>query len=59
MFNDCYLPAMDSCYYNDLIGCDIRIVQTILKHNDIRTTLRYAHVSDKTKRERYERCLVL
>lgn len=35
-------------------GCDIRIVQTILRHNDIRTTLRYAHVSDKTKRERYE-----
>lgn len=40
-------------------GCDIRIVQTILRHNDIRTTLRYAHVSDKTKRERYEQCLAL
>ena len=26
---------------------------------DIRTTLRYAHVSDKTKREKYEQCLTL
>ena len=40
-------------------GCDIRIVKELLRHNDIRTTLRYAHVSDKTKRERYEQCLTL
>jgi integrase/recombinase XerD len=40
-------------------GCDIRIVQDLLRHKDIRTTLRYAHVSDKTKRERYEQCLTL
>lgn len=40
-------------------GADIRIVQEILRHRDIRTTLRYAHVSDKTKRERYETCLKL
>jgi len=40
-------------------GCDIRIVQEILRHNDIRTTLRYAHVSDKTKREKYEQYLTL
>ena len=40
-------------------GCDIRIVQELLRHKDIRTTLRYAHVSDKTKREKYEKCLVL
>ena len=40
-------------------GCDIRIVKDILRHNDIRTTLRYTHVSDKTKRERYEQCLTL
>ena len=38
-------------------GCDIRIVQEVLRHRDIRTTLRYAHVSDKTKREKYERYL--
>jgi len=40
-------------------GCDIRIVQEVLRHKDIRTTLRYAHVSDKTKREMYERYLTL
>jgi integrase/recombinase XerD len=40
-------------------GCDIRIVKDLLRHEDIRTTLRYAHVSNKTKRERYEQCLVL
>lgn len=40
-------------------GCDIRIVKELLRHNDIRTTLRYAHVADKTKRERYEQCLTL
>lgn len=40
-------------------GCDIRIVQQVLRHRDIRTTLRYAHVSDKTKREMYERYLIL
>ena len=40
-------------------GCDIRIVQEVLRHKDIRTTLRYAHVSDKTKREKYEQYLTL
>jgi integrase/recombinase XerD len=40
-------------------GCDIRIVKEILRHRDIRTTLRYAHVSDKTLRERYNQCLTL
>jgi integrase/recombinase XerD len=40
-------------------GCDIRIVQELLRHKDIRTTLRYTHVSDKTKREKYEKFLTL
>ena len=40
-------------------GCDIRIVKEVLRHKDIRTTLRYAHVADKTKRERYDQCLTL
>jgi integrase/recombinase XerD len=40
-------------------GCDIRIVKEVLRHRDIRTTLRYAHVSDKTKREKYEQFLIL
>jgi len=40
-------------------GCDISIVQKILRHNDIKTTLRYAHVNDKTQREAYEKFLTL
>ncbi len=40
-------------------GCDIRIVKEILRHKDIRTTIRYAHVADDTKRSMYDRCLVL
>jgi len=40
-------------------GCDIFIVQKILRHNDIKTTLRYAHVNDKTQREAYEKFLTL
>jgi integrase/recombinase XerD len=40
-------------------GCDIRIVQTLLRHNGIRTTLRYAHVSDKTRQEWYNKTLKL
>lgn len=40
-------------------GCDSRIVKELLRHQDIRTTLRYAHVSDKTKREKYAQYLTL
>jgi integrase/recombinase XerD len=40
-------------------GADVRVVQKILRHNDIKTTLRYTHVSDLTKRTMYDRCLVL
>jgi integrase/recombinase XerD len=40
-------------------GGDIRVVQEILRHADIRTTLRYAHVSDATKREKYNKLLTL
>jgi integrase/recombinase XerD len=40
-------------------GADIRVVQTILRHNDIKTTLRYAHVSDTTKRTMYDKFLVI
>ena len=38
-------------------GCDIRIIKEILRHNDIRTTLRCAHVSDTTRRKSYEKFL--
>jgi integrase/recombinase XerD len=40
-------------------GCDIRIVKELLRHKDIRTTLRYTHVADKTLRERYNQFLTL
>ena len=40
-------------------GCDIRIIKEILRHNDVRTTLKYAHVADHTKRERYDEYLKL
>lgn len=40
-------------------GCDCRIVKEILRHKDIHTTLRYAHVSDKTKRDSYSKYLTL
>ncbi len=38
-------------------GCDIRIVQTLLRHKNIATTTRYTHVSDQTARNWYEKCL--
>jgi integrase/recombinase XerD len=40
-------------------GMDIRIVKDLLRHNDIRTTLRYVFVEDQTKRTMYDRFFVL
>ncbi|KUK43404.1 MAG: Site-specific integrase/recombinase [Methanothrix harundinacea] len=40
-------------------GCDIRVVKEVLRHRDIRTTLRYAHVADKTMRGMYDQHLKL
>jgi integrase/recombinase XerD len=40
-------------------GLDIRIVKDILRHEDIRTTLRYSHVADATKRKMYNEYLQL
>jgi integrase/recombinase XerD len=40
-------------------GFDLRIVKEILRHKDIRTTLRYAHVSDTTKRTIYDKFLTV
>jgi len=40
-------------------GADIRVVQKILRHNSIQTTVRYAHVSNKTQREAHEKFLTL
>jgi site-specific recombinase XerD len=50
-------PGAVHCYNHDSNGCDIRIVQKILRHNDIKTTLPYAHASGKTQRESYEKFL--
>jgi integrase/recombinase XerD len=40
-------------------GVPLNIVQKLLRHSDIRTTLRYAHVSEKVAREWYSKCLTL
>jgi integrase/recombinase XerD len=40
-------------------GADIRVVQTIMRHCNIRTTIRYAHVSDTTKRTMYDKFLTV
>ena len=40
-------------------GCDLRSIQALLRHQDINTTLRYTHLSDATKREKYEQYLTL
>jgi integrase/recombinase XerD len=40
-------------------GCDIRIIKDLLRHKDIQTTMRYAHVADSTKRAAYDKFLIL
>ena len=40
-------------------GCDLRSVQAILRHRDIHTTLRYTHLCDTVKREKYSKYLTL
>ena len=40
-------------------GCDIMTIKELLRHEDIETTVRYLHLSDQTKREKYEKYLVL
>lgn len=40
-------------------GCDIRIVKEVLRHRDIKTTEKYAHVTDKTVREWHNRTLMM
>jgi integrase/recombinase XerD len=40
-------------------GCDIMTIKAIMRHRDIETTARYLHISDQTKREKYEKYLTL
>jgi integrase/recombinase XerD len=39
-------------------GASVIFVQKILRHNDIKTTLRYAHASDPTKRTIYDKFML-
>ena len=38
-------------------GCDIVTIKELMRHSDVHTTMRYLHISDATKREKYERYL--
>lgn len=38
-------------------GCDIVTIKELMRHSDVHTTMRYLHISDATKREKYERFL--
>ncbi|HOT06212.1 MAG TPA: tyrosine-type recombinase/integrase [Methanotrichaceae archaeon] len=40
-------------------GCDIVTIKELMRHSDVNTTMRYLHVSDATKREKYEQFLRL
>jgi integrase/recombinase XerD len=40
-------------------GADIRVVQEIMRHNDIKTSVRYCHVSDTTKITMYDKFLTV
>ncbi len=36
-------------------GCDIVTIKELMRHSDVHTTMRYLHVADSTKREKYEK----
>ena len=40
-------------------GCDLLTIQQVMRHNDIQTTMRYLHLADESKRERYDQFLKL
>lgn len=40
-------------------GCDIVTIKELMRHSDVHTTMRYLHISDATKREKYEKYLVV
>jgi site-specific recombinase XerD len=40
-------------------GCDVVTVKELMRHSDVHTTMRYTHISDVTRREKYEQFLRL
>ena len=40
-------------------GCDIVTIKELMRHSDVSTTMRYLHISDATKREKYQQFLNL
>jgi len=40
-------------------GCDLLTIQHVLRHNDIKTSMRYLHMADDTKRSKYDQFLKL
>jgi site-specific recombinase XerD len=40
-------------------GCDIVTIKELMRHSDVHTTMRYLHIADSTKREKYEQYLTL
>jgi len=40
-------------------GCSLNIVQKVLRHRDIRSTLRYAHASETITRDWYNKTMIL
>ena len=36
-------------------GCDIVTIKELMRHSDVQTTMRYLHIADSTKREKYEK----
>jgi len=36
-------------------GCDIVTIKELMRHSDVHTTMRYLHIADATKREKYEK----
>lgn len=40
-------------------GCDILTIKQLMRHEDVTTTMRYLHLHDSERREKYERYCVL
>jgi site-specific recombinase XerD len=40
-------------------GCDILTIKELMRHSDVHTTMRYLHLADSVKRQKYEQYLIL